>query len=136
MAASGWGHDWLAAGCGTIVKVWDPNNPAAEFKLYEGTTIHSLDFSHNNKVLAVASDKGQVVLYSSKAQDSGSHIVSSLPLSPEPGIDSFNCVNFAPDGSQLTAGASNGTVHIWNLRAGGVSLHQQMAVLKRLSALG
>eukprot|EP00878_Enallax_costatus_P040917 GHUV01047330.1.p1 GENE.GHUV01047330.1~~GHUV01047330.1.p1 ORF type:complete len:299 (+),score=57.66 GHUV01047330.1:884-1780(+) len=133
MGSTGWGHDWLAAGCGDILKVWDPSNPKAEIKIYEGTNIHSVDFSHNNKVLAVASDKGQVVLYSSKIQESGNRNVSSLPNTPEPDIESFTCVRFAPDGSHLAAGANNGTVHVWNLRAGGVSLFQQIVVLTQLS---
>lgn len=116
MSSAVWpSHDWIAAGCGEIVKVWDPSDPRAEVKIYEGTTVSSISFSHNNKVLAVAGDQGQINVHSSKPNDAGNRNVGSFPPTPEVGIEAFSCVVFAPNGRQLAAGTTNGLLRIWDM---------------------
>lgn len=109
-------QDWLAAACGEIVKVWHPHDAKQEVKIYEGTNVYAADFSSNNKVLAVAGDKGQITLYSSKTHDTGSRAVGHFPNPLEVGVESFSCVRFAANDSSLVAGCHNGTVHTWALK--------------------
>lgn len=109
--------DAVAASCGTLVKVWTPNDPASEIKIFEGTAVYSIDFSRNNKVLAVAGDKGQVVLYSNKPQGAaGERAVGRFPGIPQDGADAFTCVRFSSSDAHLLGGCNNGTVHIWALK--------------------
>jgi WD40 repeat protein len=109
--------DCLAAGCGNLVKVWQPGDPGIEIKIFEGTSVYSVDFSRNTKVLAVAGDKGQVAMYSSKPQTpSGERLVGHFPDLPEAGLDCITCVRFAPNDTHLICGARNGTLHTWSLK--------------------
>eukprot|EP00879_Flechtneria_rotunda_P025888 GHRR01027543.1.p1 GENE.GHRR01027543.1~~GHRR01027543.1.p1 ORF type:complete len:752 (+),score=310.10 GHRR01027543.1:1196-3451(+) len=109
--------DCVAAACGTVVKVWSPNDPKNEIKIFEGTNVYSMDFSRNNKVLAVAGDKGQVALYSNNLQGaSGDRCVGHTPSIPDPDIDCITCVRFAPTGAHLVCGTKEGPVHIFALR--------------------
>jgi WD40 repeat protein len=117
--------DCLAAGCGELVKVWQPGNPNSEIKIFEGTSVYCLDFSRNNKVLAVAGDKGQVALYSSRPQTpSGERIVGRAPEVPKAALDSFTCVRWAPSGTHLVGGTRNGMLCIFALKAKQVSCCQ------------
>eukprot|EP00882_Tetradesmus_deserticola_P034517 GHRQ01039627.1.p1 GENE.GHRQ01039627.1~~GHRQ01039627.1.p1 ORF type:complete len:157 (-),score=38.64 GHRQ01039627.1:39-509(-) len=110
--------DCLAAGCGELVKVWQPGNPTSDIKIFEGTTVYSVDFSRNNKVLAVAGDKSQVVVYSNRPQPpSGERSVGRFPDLPKAGLDCITCVRFAPSDTHLVGGARNGTLRIWSLRS-------------------
>lgn len=110
--------DCLAAGCGELVKVWQQGDPTSEIKIFEGTSVSSVDFSRNNKVLAVAGDKGQVVLYSNRPQPpNGDRAVGRCPDIPKAGLDCITCVRFAASDTHLIGGARNGTVRIWSLRS-------------------
>jgi WD40 repeat protein len=81
-----------------------------------------VDFSRNNKVLAVAGDKGQVVVYSNRPHPpSGDRSVGRFPDLPKAGLDCITCVRFAPSDTHLIGGARTGTVHIWSLRSKEVS---------------
>eukprot|EP00775_Hariotina_reticulata_P001741 gene1741-2082_t len=72
----------VAAACGAVVKVWDPSEPDKGIKLFEGTSVYTVSFSPNNKVLAVGGDKCQVSLYSSTPQPGGDRMVAQLPTVP------------------------------------------------------
>lgn len=115
--------DCVAAAAGAVAAVWDPSQPAgSEVKIFEGTPIYSLDFSRNNKVLAVASDKGQLVLHSAKPHGpGGDRAVGRMPALPEPGLDAITFVRFTHNDAHLIGGTRHGAVRIWSLRAKDVS---------------
>lgn len=108
----------IAAGCGPVVKLWAPSAPQQAVKINDGTPVYCVDFSHNNRVLAVAGEKGQANLYSSKAVGESANCspVSSVPTTPLATVDSITCVKFAPNDSALLGGCRNGRVHIWSLK--------------------
>jgi WD40 repeat protein len=108
----------IAAGCGPVVKLWAPSAPQQAAKINEGTPVYCVDFSHNNRVLAVAGEKGQANLYSSKAVGGSATYtpVSCVPTTPLATVDSITCVKFAPNDSALLGGCRNGRVHIWSLK--------------------
>lgn len=108
----------VAAGCGPVVKLWAPSEPQQAIKINEGTPVYGLDFSSNNRVLAVAGEKGQAVLYSGKgaAVNTGCSPVGQMPRNPEENTDSITCIKFAPDDTNLIGGCRNGRVHIWSLK--------------------
>lgn len=108
----------IAAGCGPVVKLWAPADPQHAIKLNEGTPVYCLDFSHNNRVLSVAGEKGQANLYSGKGASvaTGAAAVGNIPRAPDEGADSITCIKFAPNDSFLLGGCMNGLVHIWSLK--------------------
>jgi WD40 repeat protein len=118
MSGGYWGlSEVIAAGCGPVVKLWAPSEPQRAVKINEGTPVYSVDFSHNNRVLAVAGEKGQANLYSSKsAGESSCQPVSSMPTVPLSTVDSITCLKFAPNDSCLLGGCRNGRVHMWSVK--------------------
>lgn len=119
MASVPWGLlEVIAAGCGPVVKLWAPTEPQQALKINEGTPVYCLDFSHNNRVLAVAGEKGQAILYSGKgaAVATGCSPVGTIPRVPCETADSVTCIKFAPNDSYLLGGCRNGLVHIWSLK--------------------
>lgn len=101
-----------------MVKLWNPSEPQQAISIYEGTAVYSLDFSHNNRVLAVAGEKGQAVLYGGKgaAVGTGCEPVGTIPRVPSETADSVTCLKFAPNDSYLLGGCRNGLLHIWSLK--------------------
>lgn len=119
MSSPVWGlPEVVAAGCGPVVKLWAPADPKHAIKLNEGTPVYCLDFSHNNRVLTVAGEKGQAILYSGKGASvaTGAANVGNVPRAPDAGADSITCIKFAPNDSYLLGGCRNGLVHIWSLK--------------------
>jgi WD40 repeat protein len=115
--------EMIAAGCGPVVKMWAPSDPHKAIKLNKGTSVYCLDFSHNNKVLAVGGESGQATLYSMKGASvaAGALEVGQIPRTPEETVDSFTCIKFAPNDSYIVGGCTNGQVHLWNLKGTEVS---------------
>lgn len=108
----------IAAGCGPVVKLWAPSEPQQAIKINEGTEVYDVGFSHNNRVLAIAGEKGQCSLYSSKgaAVNTGCQPVGQIPRNLQENTDTIMCIKFAPDDSCLIGGCRNGLVHVWSLK--------------------
>lgn len=117
--SSAWGlQDIVSAACGPVVKLWSAQQPQDRtLKFNEGTDVHSLAFSHNNKVLAVAGDGGRVQLYSG-SRDGAITNVGQLPADRGELLPArVTAVRFAPNDGHLVGGCEDGTLHIWSLRA-------------------
>lgn len=117
MAAGGveaWNtSELLAACCGAAVKVWSPISaePRREVKLSEGTDVHALDWSGNNKVLAVAGDKAQITMVG------GGKVIGYVPEAIDPSLSGITAMRFSADSKKLAIGCANRTVHIRDLRS-------------------
>jgi WD40 repeat protein len=100
------------------VKVWEPSAPQRAVKINEGTPVYSVAFSHNNKVLAVAGEKGQAALYGGKgaSPEAGAQLAGHMPSVPVESSDSITCITFMPNDSCLVGGCLNGVVHLWMLK--------------------
>ncbi len=113
--AGAWGtSELLAACCGPAVKLWNPVSAdkaqQAETKLNEGTTVHALDWSSNNKVLAVAGEKAQVSMYGN------GQMIGQIPNLPTPSIDGITSVRFGSDSKRMVIGCKNRSLHVLDLR--------------------
>ncbi|GBF92692.1 hypothetical protein Rsub_05061 [Raphidocelis subcapitata] len=105
----------LAACCGSTVKIWSPAaaEPRREVKLSEGADVHALDWSGNNKVLAIAGDKPQITMVG------GGKVIGSVPEGVEPGLAGIAAIKFSGDSKKLVVGCANRTLHIRDLRTQG-----------------
>jgi WD40 repeat protein len=102
----------LSACCGPTVKIWTPGaqDGSRERKINEGTPVYAVDWSTNNKVLAVAGDKAQVSMYS------GSTVIGQVPTVVNPHIDTITCMRFSHSSKKMVIGCKNRTMHILDLR--------------------
>jgi hypothetical protein len=103
----------LAACCGGAVKVWGAAAADArrEVHLSEGAPVAALDWSGNNKVLAVAGDKAQVTMVG------GGKVIGYVPEAPEPGLAGITAMRFSADSKKLAIGCANRALHIRDLRS-------------------
>jgi WD40 repeat protein len=103
----------LAACCGTTVKVWSPAaaEPRHEVKLSEGADVHALDWSGNNKVLAIAGDKPQITMVG------GGKVIGCVPEGVEPGLAGISAIKFSGDSKKLVVGCANRALHVRDLRS-------------------
>lgn len=103
----------LAACCGATVKVWSPisQEQRREVKISEGTDVHALDWSGNNKVLAVAGDKPQIAMVG------GGKVIGYVPEVVEPELNGILAMKFSADSKKLAIGCSNRALHIRDLRS-------------------
>jgi WD40 repeat protein len=102
----------LSACCGATVKVWNPiqADRFGEVKLNEGTPVYTLDWSTNNKVLAVAGDKPQVSMYGN------GQLIGQVPAIISPNLDGVTCMRFGSDSKRMILGCKNRFLHILDLR--------------------
>jgi hypothetical protein len=103
----------LAACCGSTIKVWSPMQPdqRREVKLAEGAATNALDWSGNNKVLAVAGDKAQITMVG------GGKVIGYVPEAPEPNLGGILALKFSGDSKKLAIGCGNRLLHIRDLRS-------------------
>ncbi|KAI8471094.1 MAG: WD40-repeat-containing domain protein [Monoraphidium minutum] len=111
-----WNTSELLAACsGTTVKVWSPVSaePRREVKINEGTEVHALDWSGNNKVLAVAGDKPQITMVG------GGKVIGYVPEAIDASLSGVTAMRFSADSKKLAIGCANRTLHIRDLRSQG-----------------
>ena len=115
MAAGGveaWNtSELLAACCGAAVKVWSPFSAEPRRKVNEGTEVHALDWSGNNKVLAVAGDKAQISMLG------GGKVIGCVPEAIDPSLSGIISMRFSADSKKLAIGCANRMLHIRDLRS-------------------
>ena len=111
--------DMLAACCGSTVKLWSTAQAADKpgvlaleerGKLAEGAAVRALDWSSNNKVLAVAGDKGQIGMWSQ------GQCMGGLPEAGSEAVDALTAIRFASDSKRVALGCRNGALHVMDMR--------------------
>jgi len=114
MAIEAWNtSELLAACCGSTVKVWSPvsQEQRREVEVSEDAATRALDWSGNNKVLAVAGDKAQITMVG------GGKVIGYVPEAPEATLSGILTVKFSGDSKKLAIGCSNRLLHIRDLRS-------------------
>lgn len=129
--SSAWGlQDIVAAACGPVVKLWSALDTSRPLKINEGTPVQALDFSHNNKVLAVGGCKHQVLLYSGDKHGPPKQV----GWMPQEGLlaSHATAVRFSPADAHITTGCSDGSIITWPLKGnrevGRHGSHRQLGV--------
>lgn len=120
MAVEAWNtSELLAACCGPTVKVW-PAAPAADgaadgrgkdFRIADAADVAALDWSGNNKVLALAGDRPQITMVG------GGRVIGHVPEAPEAALAGVLCMRFSGDSKKLALGCANRTLRIRDLRS-------------------
>lgn len=114
MALDAWNtSELLAACCGAAVKVWSPAGARREVSLSEPAPAAALDWSGNNKVLAVAGERPQITMVG------GGKVIGYVPEAPEAGLGGVLAMKFSGDSKKLAVGCANRALHIRDLRSQG-----------------
>ncbi|KIZ05202.1 hypothetical protein MNEG_2756 [Monoraphidium neglectum] len=105
----------LAACCGAAVQVWAPlsADPRRDVAIDEAAGVSALDWSGNNKVLAVAGDKAQITMVG------GGKVIGYVPEVPEASLSGVTAMRFSADSKRLAIGCTNRALHIRDLRSQG-----------------
>lgn len=112
-----WIRTQLLAGCsGTLVKVFDPLSAGtasgiAQVPFEEGARANAVQWTHNNKALVFAGQRGTVALYSSGRYLGGIPNETSVSLMRE-----ITALRLSSDSLKLVAGCSDGAMHVWDTR--------------------
>uniref|UniRef100_A0A7S3VNT5 Anaphase-promoting complex subunit 4 WD40 domain-containing protein n=1 Tax=Dunaliella tertiolecta TaxID=3047 RepID=A0A7S3VNT5_DUNTE len=107
-----WSSGLLLAGAvGNVVSVWNPALGTNQ-DIQPQEFVNTLQWSANNKVLALGGNNGSVALYSA------GHYLGSLPLDTmKPAdMDEVTCARFSKDSKLLHTGSNSSCIYTWDLK--------------------
>jgi WD40 repeat protein len=106
--------EYLAACCGRAVLLWSPLQGTGQAcdTVNEGSEVYTLDWSNNNKVLAVGGARSQLHVYRGDTRAP----IAYLPDPPNSYIDVITCMRFGSDSRKIALGCKNRTMVFIDLK--------------------